>query len=207
MSATQPGVLHPLDPDSLRQAFSMFPSGVTAVCAQRGGAPVGMAASTFTPVSLDPPLVSVCVARASTTWPVLRSATRLGVSVLGVGHRDVVRQLAARQGDRFRGLSYHADGDAILLEGAALWAVCALEQEVPAGDHDIAVLRVHAVDPHPEVRPVVFHASGFHEIGTCSRCLSPLGPGLAHLSGAGPAELGGDVVGGSLELLFDFDEH
>jgi len=153
-----------LDSDTLRRAFSMFPSGVIALCAQRGGTPVGMAASTFTSVSLDPPLVSLCVAHTSTTWPELRTANCLGVSVLGAGHRDVVRQLASRQGDRFAGLTYKTVDDAIVLDGATLWTVCSIEREVPVGDHDIVVLRVHSVAPHPEVQPIVFHASRFREL-------------------------------------------
>ena len=153
-----------LDPDSLRRAFSMFPSGVVALCAHPDGTPTGMAASSFTSVSLDPPLVSVCIAHTSTTWPALRTAGRLGVSVLGAGHRDVARQLASRQGDRFAGLTYKTAGDAILLDGATMWAVCSIEREVPAGDHDIVVLRAHAVVPYPEVQPIVFHESRFREL-------------------------------------------
>jgi flavin reductase (DIM6/NTAB) family NADH-FMN oxidoreductase RutF len=53
----------------LRQAFGCFPSGVTAFCGLLDGVAVGMAASSFTWVSLDPALVSVCVANSSTTWP------------------------------------------------------------------------------------------------------------------------------------------
>jgi len=149
------------DAHALRHAYSMFPSGVTAICALVDGKPTGVVASSFTSVSLDPPLVSICVAHTSGTWPILRSASRIGVSVLGEGHRDVVRQLAAREGDRFSGLAHDADGDALLLHEAALRAVCSIEREVLAGDHLIAVLRVHSVDPHPEVEPIVFHASGF----------------------------------------------
>src|SRR5918997_4998820 len=70
------------DPQELRRAYGCFPSGVTAICTLVDGAPDGMAASSFTSVSLDPPLVSVCVQNTSTTWPRLRHLPRLGVSVL-----------------------------------------------------------------------------------------------------------------------------
>jgi flavin reductase (DIM6/NTAB) family NADH-FMN oxidoreductase RutF len=69
------------DPQQLRRVFGSFPSGVAAVAALVAGEPVGIAASSFTSVSLDPPLVSVCIAHTSTTWPVLRTASRLGVSI------------------------------------------------------------------------------------------------------------------------------
>ncbi|MFC0040061.1 flavin reductase family protein [Actinomadura rayongensis] len=142
----------------------MFPSGVTAVCAIVDGAPVGVAASSFTSVSLDPPLVSVCMAHTSTTWPTLRSAPRIGVSVLGGHHGGVARQLAARGTDRFADVTYEVIDGAIVLPDAAMSAVCSLEHEFTAGDHVIAVLRVHTVDPHPEVKPIVFHASEFREL-------------------------------------------
>lgn len=58
-----PLVATPMDPAVLRQAFGCFPSGVTALCALDSGTPVGMAASTFTPVSLAPPLWCRSVSR------------------------------------------------------------------------------------------------------------------------------------------------
>ena len=63
-----------LDPVRLRQAFGIFPSGVVAVAAQVDGEHVGLAASSFTSVSLEPPLVSFSIANASRTWPDLRRA-------------------------------------------------------------------------------------------------------------------------------------
>ena len=66
-------------PAALRRAFSCFPSGVVAVCAHEGGSAfLGMAASSFSTVSLDPPLVSVCVQNTSTTWPRLRARATVG---------------------------------------------------------------------------------------------------------------------------------
>src|SRR5258706_352547 len=58
----------PLGAAELRRAFGCFPSGVVGLCALVNAVPVGMAASSFTSVSLDPALVSVCVASSSTTW-------------------------------------------------------------------------------------------------------------------------------------------
>lgn len=66
------------DAARLRQAFGFFPSGVTAVCGLADGRPAGLTASSFTSVSLDPALVSVCLAKTSTTWPVLRRLPGLG---------------------------------------------------------------------------------------------------------------------------------
>ena len=154
-----------LHPAELRRVFGAFPSGVTAIAALADGAPAGLAASSFTSVSLDPPLVSVCVAHSSTTWPVLRDRTRLGVSVLGAHQEQACRRLAARDGDRFASLDWRATPDgAVLIEGASAWLDCSVEQVIRAGDHDIVLLRVHELDADPAVPPLVFHASGFRRL-------------------------------------------
>ena len=93
-----------LSPTTLREAFGHFPSGVIAIAAEVGGTRVGLAASTFVPVSLDPPLVSFCVQNSSETWPKLKDLPYLGISVLGEAHDEAARTLAAKTGDRFAGL-------------------------------------------------------------------------------------------------------
>lgn len=156
-----PGVAGPL----LRSAFSCFPSGVTAVCAMIGDEPVGMVASSFTSVSLDPPLVSVCITNGSRTWARLRAASRLGISVLGEHQADACRTLAAREGNRFAGLDLQvAPTGSVLLRGAPAWLECSVEDRLPAGDHQIILLRVHAVDAEPHRSPLVFHGSSFRQL-------------------------------------------
>ena len=81
-------------PRDLRDVYGAFPSGVVGLCALVDDVPVGMAASSFVAVSLEPPLVAVCVQRTSTTWPRLRDRPFVGVSVLGESH-----DLAARRPD------------------------------------------------------------------------------------------------------------
>ncbi len=153
------------DMHRLRRVFSAFPSGVTAVSALVDGRPVGIAASSFAPVSLDPPLVSVCIAHSSTTWPRLRRAVRFGVSVLSADQEQACAQLSARGTDRFAGLAWRAmPGGAVLLDGASAWLECTIEQQIRAGDHDIVVLRVHDLDADSEVHPLVFHGSQFRRL-------------------------------------------
>jgi flavin reductase (DIM6/NTAB) family NADH-FMN oxidoreductase RutF len=153
------------DPLRLRRVFSAFPSGVTALAAIVRGRPAGMAANSFTSVLLVPPLAAVCAANASTTWPALRSATRIGVSVLAADQEQQCRQLAARGGDRFAGLSWRTtDSGAILLDGASAWLECSIVQEVAAGDHCIVVLAIHELDADHEVAPLVFHGSQFRRL-------------------------------------------
>ena len=160
-----PLVATPTDPVVLRQAFGCFPSGVTALCALDSGTPVGMAASTFTPVSLQPPLVSVCVQDTSSTWPRLRKQSRLGLSVLAEGQDLVCRSLATKNGDRFTDVGWEAGEDgSVYVLGAALWLDCSIHAELPGGDHTIVLLEIHGLKAEPERAPLVFHGSRFRRL-------------------------------------------
>ncbi len=139
-----------LTPDVLRGAFASFPS---------------LAASSFTSVSLDPPLVSVCIARTSTTWPALRTAPRFGLSVLAQEHGQVARSLAAKGIDRFAEVSWERTPQgAVFVHGSALWLDCTRYNELPVGDHDIVLLRIQQLWTYPDVTPLVFHGSKFRRL-------------------------------------------
>jgi flavin reductase (DIM6/NTAB) family NADH-FMN oxidoreductase RutF len=153
------------DGDQLRNAFGCFASGVVAVCAIVDGGPLGMAVSSFTSVSLDPPLVSVCMQGTSETWPRLRHCGRLGLSVLAEEHDAVCRALAKKGTDRFAGLDWTAGpSGSVFMPGASAWFECSLHQEIPAGDHAIALLRLHKLRSEPDVSPLVFHGSRFRRL-------------------------------------------
>jgi flavin reductase (DIM6/NTAB) family NADH-FMN oxidoreductase RutF len=154
-----------LSPDALRKAFSHFPSGVVAVASEVLGTKIGLAVSTFVPVSLDPPLVSICVQNSSTTWPILRKAKSLGISLLAESHGVAARALAAKTSDRFPELqTVSLDGGATFLEGASIWIQSTIDKSVLAGDHTIVVLLVHSLTMHDEVAPMIFHRSTFRRL-------------------------------------------
>jgi flavin reductase (DIM6/NTAB) family NADH-FMN oxidoreductase RutF len=153
-----------LDSTTLRQAFGAFPSGVVAVAAEVDGHAVGLAASSFTSVSIEPALVSFSVANSSSTWPVLRQGVHLGLSVLADHHGDVCRQLAGPTEHRFDGLATTVSEEgAVLLDEAVATFDCTIHQEVEAGDHTIVLLQLHAVAVEEEGggEPLVFHRSAF----------------------------------------------
>jgi flavin reductase (DIM6/NTAB) family NADH-FMN oxidoreductase RutF len=156
-----------LTPTVLREAFGHFPSGVIAIAAEVDGTRVGLAASTFVPVSLDPPLVSFCVQNSSTTWPKLQDLPVLGISVLGELHDAAARTLAAKTGDRFAGLNTVSRNGAVYIDGTSVWLEGAIEQLVPAGDHTIVILRVCDITVHDDLQnnaPIVFHRSTFRRL-------------------------------------------
>jgi flavin reductase (DIM6/NTAB) family NADH-FMN oxidoreductase RutF len=162
---TVPAASARVDESELRRVFGCFPSGVIAVCAVVDGVPVGMAASSFTSVSVVPALVSVCVQNTSTTWPRLRERTRLGVSVLAECHGEACVTLSRKVGDRFAGVSWtELPGGAVLVHGASAWLDCRPVAEVAAGDHTIVLLEICAMGADPETPPLVFHGSRFRRL-------------------------------------------
>lgn len=153
------------DPGMLRRAFGCFPSGVTAVCAMVDDEPVGMAASSFTSVSIEPPLVSLCFQASSYTWQRLRERPRLGISVLAQGQDGICMSLARKTANRFADFAWDcSDAGAAYVCGATAWLECSLYAEVPAGDHAVAMLEIHGLQAHPEAAPLVFHGSQFRRL-------------------------------------------
>jgi flavin reductase (DIM6/NTAB) family NADH-FMN oxidoreductase RutF len=158
-------MLSALDDHELRRAFGCFPTGVSAVCALVADQPVGMTANSFTSVSLKPPLASLGVQIGSNTWRSLGSAPLLGVSFLGAGHERVSRQLAAKTGERFSEIDWHAsNGGAVFIGGATAWLECSIDRRIIAGDHELVLLLIEKVSIQPEVSPLVFHASRYRQL-------------------------------------------
>lgn len=168
--ATSPGLSPATDASVLKRAYSCFPSGVVAVCChleRPDGTTesVGMAASAFTTVSLDPPLVSLCVQNTSRTWPRLRDAPTIGLSVFAHDQSDLCRQLAGPSAERFTGITPVATDDgALFIPAATANLACSLHTEIPAGDHTLVLLRIEALRCDPGVEPLVFHASTFRSL-------------------------------------------
>lgn len=153
--------LHPsVAPAALRQAFGVFPSGVVAVLGTVDGLVTGLAVSAFASVSLTPPLVAVFVRNDSVTWPQLREASRLGISVLLDGDGKLARQLAGPVERRLSGVRLVGPAQPFLEEAAARFDV-RFESETPAGDHVMVLLRVISAEVLDGAHPLVFHRSEF----------------------------------------------
>jgi flavin reductase (DIM6/NTAB) family NADH-FMN oxidoreductase RutF len=155
---------------SVKSAFGAFPSGVAALCAEIDGVKVGMVASSFSVgVSFDPPMVMFSVQDSSTTWPVLKTADRIGISILGSAHDAACYQLSSRKGDRFAGLDVHQlDTGAIFVHDAAVWLECVIRSEIPAGDHHVVVLEVTSLRVAEGQEPLVYHGTRFRTLRAVS---------------------------------------
>jgi 3-hydroxy-9,10-secoandrosta-1,3,5(10)-triene-9,17-dione monooxygenase reductase component len=155
---------HPVDGRRFRTVLGHFATGIVAITAidPDNGEPCGLAANSFTSVSLDPPLVAFCVAHTSTSWPRLRTARIQTVNVLAEHQQPVCAALASKGGDKFAGLEWtKSPGGNPVISDALAWIDCSIEAEYPAGDHVIVVARVHELGVHGDGGPLVFFRGGY----------------------------------------------
>ena len=160
-----------VDAARFRTVLSHFASGVVVVTSvEADGTPVGMTCQSFTSLSLEPPLVMVSPAKSSRTWPRIRATGHFAVNVLGARQQETSRAFARSGTDKFAGQDWVPGlTGAPLLVGSIAHVECDLEVVHDAGDHDIAVGRVLALDAPgvtepaagDPVEPLVFFRSGY----------------------------------------------
>ena len=126
-----------------RDALARWASGVTVVTARHGGEPIGMTAASFSSLSLDPPLILICVARSAYSHDGLVGAEGFAVHVLG-GEQEEMSSLFARPGaDKFAGFpDARGPFDVPLLPYGVARLVCERHALLDGGDHTILVGRV-----------------------------------------------------------------
>jgi 3-hydroxy-9,10-secoandrosta-1,3,5(10)-triene-9,17-dione monooxygenase reductase component len=159
-------VMEHVDIGHFRRVLSSYPTGVVVVCADSRQGPVGMSCNSFTAVSLSPPLIAVCPADTSTTWPSIREAGRFCVSVLASEAEEICARFARKDTDRFAGIDVRPRSHGPAISNAVAWIDCELYDEFQAGDHTIALGRVVALERCEKATPLVFWASGY---GTVAR--------------------------------------
>jgi 3-hydroxy-9,10-secoandrosta-1,3,5(10)-triene-9,17-dione monooxygenase reductase component len=153
-----------IDSRHFRTVLGHFPTGVTAVTAIDEGKPVGMAVGSFTSVSLDPPLVAFLPARNSVTWARIRRAGQFCVNILSASQLDLCGTMASRSDEKFTACSWRqgVTGSPII-DGALAWIECEIDAVHEAGDHDIVVGRVLALEADTEGSgtPLLFFRGGY----------------------------------------------
>lgn len=127
-------------PDHLRRLLRRQAATVTVVTATSGGEPVGFTATSFTSVSLRPPLVSFCVNHRSSSWPAMRAAEYVAVHLLDASQDELARTFATRGIDRFAAAAWHRGPYGVpLLQRTLAWLLCRVSARVTAGDHAIVL--------------------------------------------------------------------
>ncbi|TIR99067.1 MAG: flavin reductase family protein, partial [Mesorhizobium sp.] len=140
-----------IDPIALRRAFGTFVTGVTVITTRDGdGNPRGMTANSFTSVSLDPPLLLVCVGKSAASFPAFNEAQSFAVNFLHEGQVDVSSVFASKTADKFQSVNHdRAHTGAPVLTDSLSWFDCTVHNRVEAGDHIILIGQVQAFGTSP----------------------------------------------------------
>lgn len=130
---------------SLREVMGSYPTGVTIVAGRdAAGEPFGLTVNSFTSVSLDPPLVLVCIGHSSSSHERLMSGESFSVNVLSGGQGEVAARFAREPSEgRFDDVAWAPGATgAPILEDTAAWLDCTVHEVLEGGDHSILVGRV-----------------------------------------------------------------
>ncbi|MFI0486230.1 flavin reductase family protein [Actinomadura sp. 9N215] len=149
--------------DLFREALGRHASGVVAITAEVGGAPVGLTATSFTSVSLAPPLVSFYIADSSTTWPRLRLARIFGVHLLATDQADLAARFADRGADRFGPpTAWRPSEEGVpLIDDAIAHLICDRHETHAIGDHWLVVGHVRRALLNRRREPLLYHQGAF----------------------------------------------
>lgn len=153
-----------LDQDAFRAVLGRFASGVTIVTVLgANGRDYGMTVSAFSSVSLEPPLVMVCIGEEASLKPMIAEATHYGVSILASDQEPLSRRFAAH-GERFDGIGFtRGENGMALIDGALAFMECRIVARHRAGDHTIVVGEVEAASVE-DARPLLYYRGGYAQL-------------------------------------------
>ncbi|WP_213452058.1 flavin reductase family protein [Rhizomonospora bruguierae] len=166
----------PVEPEALRALLRQQAAAVSVVTAA-GRPPVGFTATSFTSVSLRPPLVSFCVAHSASTWPGVAEAAHVGVHLLTRGQQRVAGIFATSGIDRFASHSGWSPGPhgVPVLHDVLAWLVCRVVRRITAGDHDIVLAEPVAANQTGDGEPLLYHRGRYTALRTDAAPRPPSG--------------------------------
>jgi len=143
-------LLRPLTSAAFRDVIGHFASGVTVITTSVDGRLHGTTANAVTSLSLEPPMLLICMRRTSETGRAVAASGAFAVNILGEGDDDLARRFAARGGDKFDGVrvSVGDHGQPLLLDALAQ-LVCSVTQTVEAATHVVFFASVHEATARP----------------------------------------------------------
>ena len=151
--------------DDFRRVLGHFATGVTIVTTHDADLrPTGLTASAFSSVSLDPPLVLICVDHKSQSYPALREAGRFGINFLHCEHEPISRRFASTRLDKFDGVAFRLGVLGVpLIDGALAQLECETVNAHVEGDHTIVVGRVEAANAG-DGDPLLYYRGRYHRL-------------------------------------------
>ncbi len=154
-----------VSPDEFRSVLGRFPSGVTVVTTKApDGSDSGMTVSAFCSVSLEPPLVLICIEKSASAYQALTSSTGFVVNILSAGQEQIARRFAIVDIDRFEGVGYSRSQNGFAVLDDALGLIeCTTIAQHDAGDHTIIVGEVEAAHAGTGT-PLLYYRGGYAQL-------------------------------------------
>ena len=154
-----------VDQHSFRAVLGRFSSGVTVVTTRdKRKRDQGMTVSAFCSVSLDPPLVLMCIEHSASLYSTLESATHFTVNILSEGQEAIARRFAERGANRFDGLGYSRGQNGMaVLDDILGYVECKVYSRHEAGDHDVIIGAVE-VAVADEGKPLLYYRGGYAQL-------------------------------------------
>jgi len=155
----------PVSKDEFRTALSRFVSGITIVTILgEDKVPAGITVSAFASVSLEPPLVLVCIDKRASLHDSLREGRHFAVNILTEDQEHLSRRFASKEQDRFDGCGYREGANgAPILEGSLAYLECIVRHAYPGGDHTIVVGEVEATSV-ADHKPLAYYRGGYGQL-------------------------------------------
>jgi flavin reductase (DIM6/NTAB) family NADH-FMN oxidoreductase RutF len=155
----------PIDSATFRSVLGRFVSGVTIVTARdAAGGDHGMTASAFSSVSLEPPLILICIAHDATLHPIVLEVDELAVSILTASQEAIARRFAEKLDNRFEGVGFSRGiTGAPLIDRALAHIEARIAHRYPGGDHTIFVAEVLAASATMD-EPLVYYRGGYAHV-------------------------------------------
>lgn len=174
-----------LDSRAFRHALGQFATGVTIVTTvEPDGTARGFTANSFASVSLDPPLLLLCIANSAASRAVFCTAPRFSINILAEDQKEISGLFATQRADKFEVASWRAgQGGVPLIDGALAWFECERYSEVQAGDHVILIGRVTDFG-YREGRPLGYLKGGYFTLGIEETLADAAGRGATTIVGA-----------------------
>jgi flavin reductase (DIM6/NTAB) family NADH-FMN oxidoreductase RutF len=154
----------PIDDARFRQAMGYFASGVTVVTTAVAGELYGMTVSSFSSLSLNPPLVLICIDKNVPSHDMIRDAGCFVVNILEKRQEHLSRRFATTANDKFKGVAWHSGQLGLPVLDNTLAAIeCRLRNALDGGDHTIFIGEVVDSEIH-EGAPLLYYRRGYHEL-------------------------------------------
>ena len=140
-----------MDIPEYRKTLGCFMTGVTVVSTlDDEGAPWGLTANSFTSVSLEPPIILVCLAKAGRAYPTFVASDIFAVNFLAAHQQNIATHFAGQSEDRFANADWtRREAGAPLLAETAAWLDCAVHKRIDAGSHEILMGEVMQFGQNP----------------------------------------------------------